>query len=175
VTRWCGCALTFGEPVNLTGTKVSCGEGGCGSCTVMVSWFDRSASRIVYLFLSLYIHVGLYIFFFTILLFWLNKFTLQPVLLNGSTVCNYSNCIVTIHCVVPVHVLHMQRRLWKSDLGNFQKMCIWKGAWEWQNEWNKYLIMVSTLIYITLIHIQLDFRQYLNGAGFRKLRCKYDV
>ena len=29
-------------------TKYACGEGYCGACTVMVSWFDRKAKKIRY-------------------------------------------------------------------------------------------------------------------------------
>jgi xanthine dehydrogenase/oxidase len=34
------------EKLFLTGTKIACGEGGCGSCTVMISQFDRSSKSI---------------------------------------------------------------------------------------------------------------------------------
>ncbi|KAI3838046.1 hypothetical protein MKW98_008997 [Papaver atlanticum] len=40
--------LEYLRDIGLTGTKLGCGEGGCGACTVMVSYFDQLSNKTVH-------------------------------------------------------------------------------------------------------------------------------
>ncbi|KAJ2726263.1 hypothetical protein GGI07_000740 [Coemansia sp. Benny D115] len=40
--------LQYVRDIGLTGTKLGCGEGGCGACTVMVSRYDPDENRIIH-------------------------------------------------------------------------------------------------------------------------------
>ncbi|CAA0805785.1 Xanthine dehydrogenase 1 [Striga hermonthica] len=41
--------LEYLRDIGLTGTKLGCGEGGCGACTVMVSYLDQNSKKCVHL------------------------------------------------------------------------------------------------------------------------------
>lgn len=37
------------QELRLCGTKLGCGEGGCGACTVMVSYYDKEGANVKHL------------------------------------------------------------------------------------------------------------------------------
>ena len=51
-------SLTLFFPVGLRGTKLGCGEGGCGACTVMLSKYDRLQDKIMYPLLAGWLPLG---------------------------------------------------------------------------------------------------------------------
>lgn len=51
-------SLTLDLPVGLRGTKLGCGEGGCGACTVMLSKYDRLQDKIMYPLLAGWLPLG---------------------------------------------------------------------------------------------------------------------